>query len=96
MIRFVYSKERLWTVYEAIWCFLIFFVNNIIFFYIVLKASFQDFVPRPPIAISIIFLILLLADCAYTPYRTKEILHPRWIVDFIIWICVLLAMVLPN
>ena len=96
MIRFVYSKQRLWNVYQAFWCFLAFIVNNLIFFYVVLKCCFQEFVQRPPPALTTIILLLLLADSLYTPYITKNIRNGRWLLDVLIWILVLLSVTLPN
>lgn len=96
MIRFVYRKERLWNVYQALWCFLIFIVNNLIFFFVVLKVSFQEFVARPFWFYTAVLLILLLADSLYTPYITKSLCKPRWLVDLCIWLLVLLSFTLPN
>jgi hypothetical protein len=81
---------------QALWCFLAFLVNNLIFFYVVLKCCFQQYVARPPAAVTAVVLILLLADTLYTPYRTRNICHPRWIIDLLIWVLVLLCVTLPN
>ncbi len=96
MIRFIYRKERLWNAYQAAWCFLIFIVNNLFFFYTVLKCSFQHYVKTPPLALVIILLLILLADMAYTPYITKKLFNIRWIVDLIIWMLLMLSFALPD
>lgn len=96
MIRFVYSKERLWNIYEALWCFLIFLVNNLIFFFVVIKITFRDYVARPPWYVVIIGMLLLLADISYTPYKTKNICSRIFMVDMFVWIMVLISFFLPS
>lgn len=51
---------------------------------------------RPHWFYTAVLLALLLADSLYTPYITRNLCKPRWLVDLAIWLLVLLSFTLPN
>lgn len=95
MIRLIYRNEKIWRAHHACWSFLVFLVNSLAFWYIVLKCCFQQLCPRPPLPLTIICLLLILADRLYPPFVKRTITLMFW-VDIIVWILLLLSLVLPD
>lgn len=95
MIRLIYRNEKKWKARHAIWCILVFLVNSLAFWYIVLKCCFQELCPRPPLPLTIICLLLILADRLYTPLLKRTLRLIFW-VDLIVWLLLMLSLVLPD
>lgn len=95
MIRVIYRNEKLWNANHAIWCVLVFLINSLAFWYIVLKCCFQELCPRPPLPVTIVCLLLILADRLYTPLNAKT-LTPIFFLDMVVWMLLMLSMVLPD
>lgn len=96
MIRYIYDKERQWTIYHIIWSFTAFMVNNLIFFYMVAKVCFFQYLRIPPWPLSLVLLILLLADTLYPVLLVQSLKNVRLIIDCIIWIFVLMFVLFPQ
>lgn len=95
MIRHIYKNEKLWKGQHAAWCTFAFLVNSLVFWYIVLKCCFQHLCPKPPIAVTAICLIVILADRLYTPFVRLRLTF-LFLLDFVVWVLILLSLVLPD
>jgi hypothetical protein len=85
----------LWRGHQAFWCILVFLVNSLAFWYIVLKCCFRTLCPRPPAAVRGVALFLILADRIY-PLLSRSKLSWLFAVDLVVWLLLLLSLVLPD
>lgn len=78
------------------WTIVAFLINSLFLWYIVLKCCFQELVFRPPIPLSVIFLIYTLLDRLYPVIKTKQFISFRFFLDIIVWVLLTLSFYLPN
>jgi hypothetical protein len=96
MIRVIYRNERLWKAPHALWTIIAFLINTLFVWYIVLKCCFQELAMRPPIPLSVIFLIYTLLDRLYPFFKNKKFISFRFFIDMIVWTLLTLSFYLPN
>lgn len=96
MIRVIYRDEKLWKISHAIWSIILFLINSAILWYLVVKCCFQQLIPRPPIPLSVIFLVLVLADRLHPFIHNKKVLTFRFFLDMVVWILIVLSVFAPD
>ena len=96
MIKLIYKDEKLWSWKHVIWATAIFLMYSATFYYFIIKVCFQSLIGRPPIPVSVIFLLLMLADRLYAPVMSRNFFSISFGIDMVVWFMIFFAVFLPS
>ncbi len=91
MIRVIYNKPELYTLWRVIWVSLLFIAINYIVFISFMNVCFETLAIRQPVALLTIAFFLFAADLVIQVFMTRKPLTIGNVLDVVVLFCLILS-----